>query len=206
MPIVCSNCGQRALPTARYCRDCYTVFPQQRSTPAAKAKDSLFWRALPFVMAVGVGLLLYQYDKSRGLKTETESSQSYRGEVKTDSRPSNDSRPNGVDTGAAEGARQPSSGNIGDWILEVDPIALCDGRRHCVVALEFGDATVAHYSVAPGEGTLSKLVPSDDRGEAFLSLHRRATLSMRDADGHSRSTTIGRIGDRRWLALSRRDP
>jgi hypothetical protein len=54
--LICPTCSRRAEITARYCRDCYTVFSSNGRAPAKpqQAQTSVIWKILPLVlMAAG---------------------------------------------------------------------------------------------------------------------------------------------------------
>jgi hypothetical protein len=50
--LICPTCSRRAEATARYCRDCYTVFSSNARTPAKQqqAQASAVWKFLPLVL------------------------------------------------------------------------------------------------------------------------------------------------------------
>lgn len=57
MALICPTCSRRAEITARYCRDCYTVFPSNARSSAKpqQAETSAIWKYLPLVLLAAGG-------------------------------------------------------------------------------------------------------------------------------------------------------
>lgn len=63
MSLVCPTCSKRAERDARYCRDCYTVFPFEMriSKTRRKERDSTnAWTAIPLILLIAGGVWAYQ--------------------------------------------------------------------------------------------------------------------------------------------------
>lgn len=66
MALTCPTCSKRADIGARYCRDCYTVFPSSAGVSAKRpqAETSVIWKILPLVLLAASAAWFIPLDSS----------------------------------------------------------------------------------------------------------------------------------------------
>lgn len=209
MSVACPTCGQIALPPARYCRACYTVFPTPRFAVARRepGSESRVWQ-LAILLAVAVGgWWAYNSDGAAPLAEENWTTVAAPAEDEDEDdgfastarseRAENDG--NASRRRPAHAARTRAAPSSGAWLLHLAPTRVCGGAAGCEVTIGFASGERARFAVRPQSASTSTLVPIAGDGGALLDRYGRArVIPQGDED---RAISIVSPGGRRWIAL-----
>lgn len=205
MNAACPTCGQIALPPARYCRACYTIFPTPRFAVPRQQADSgsRAWQLLALLaLAIG-GWWAYNSDSAapeaeRGWADAAPRDDDASGGFDSTARNDNGGHGRTAASGGPERAARARTASTGEWLLQLAPARVCGGAGACEVTIGFASGERARFSVRAQSDSSSALVPLGADGGALLARHARATVVPED---EHRAISIVRPGGRRWIAV-----
>ncbi len=213
MPQICPCCARRADATARYCRDCYCVFPTARKDNSPR-KGERGWTWAPILLLLAGSMWAALRDgetaepppstgaQAAGLDVWRSAPQMKPPDRYTVTRPvpgaSGAPRDRG-DTAAAEPNDQPAA-NAAPVKISRDALgaeAECLERARCVMLVWFASGEAASYVLKRRSASILLIAP-DERAARLLKENNRASLKVSAAGKGARTVPLRKVIGAQW--------